>query len=201
MTKDAEKLLKYIVNKSNMDNDTEVSIEINDLKDIPNIGIAKHKLLKELEAAGVISGYKENTLGELYAYLTTDGREYFEEKEQKDTMSNNGMIINMNGGQLNLARDNATIHATQNNGVNGNELYDIIRGIMENLSGLEKEDAEEIVDVVEMAKNELAKPEPKVSRLKNCLTLIAPMFTIANGFPALVANLQKLQEFINLYVH
>jgi len=200
MTKDAEKLLKYIVNESKKQNSTEVSIEINDITDIPNVRIAKNKLLDELEVAGVISGYKENTLGELYAYLTTDGQEYFEEKEQEDTMSNSGMIINVNGGQLNFARDNATIHATQNNGVNGNELDDIIRGIMENLSGLEKEDADEISDIVEIAKDELTKPEPKLSRLRNCLTLITPMFTIANGIPTLASNLQKLQEFIMQYM-
>lgn len=203
MTKDAEKLLKYIVDKSNKDNRTEVSIEINDLKNIPNMKIAKNKLLKELEVAGVISGYKENVLGELYAYLTTDGQDYFKEKKQEDPMGNTGMIINMNmnGGQFNLAKDNATINATQNNGVNGNELDDIIKGIMENLSGLEKKDADEITDIVEMAKDELIKPEPKVSRLRNCLALIAPMFTIANGIPTLAVNLQRLHDFISLHIH
>ena len=199
MTKDAEKLLKYIVDKSNRNNDTEVTIEINDLKDIPNIRIAKNKLLKELEVAGVISGYKENTLGELYAYLTTNGQEYFKEKKQEDTISNS-MIINMNGGQLSFAKDNATIYATQNNGVNGNELDDIIKGIVDNLKDLKKEDADEIADVVEMAKNELAKPQPKMSRLRNCLTLIAPMFTIVNGIPTLATNLQRLQELIIQYI-
>lgn len=199
MTKDAEKLLKYIVDKSYKDNETEVSIEISELKNIPNIGIIKNKLLDELQVAGVISDYKENILGELFAYLTTDGQEYFDEKEA-DIMNRNGMVINMSGGQLNFAKDNATIYATQNDGVNGRELDDIIKRIMENISGLEKEDADEIIDVVEMAKNELIKPEPKVSRLRNCLTLIAPMFTIANGIPTLAANLQRLQEFIMQYI-
>lgn len=199
MTKDAEKLLKYIVDKSYKDNETEVSIEISELKNIPNIGIIKNKLLDELQVAGVISDYKENILGELFAYLTTDGQEYFDEKEA-DIMNGNGMVINMSGGQLNFAKDNATIYATQNDGVNGRELDDIIKRIMENISGLEKEDADEIIDVVEMAKNELIKPEPKVSRLRNCLTLIAPMFTIANGIPTLAANLQRLQEFIMQYI-
>lgn len=200
MTKDAEKLLRYIVDESKKQNNMKVSIELNNLKDIPNIGIVKNKLLKELEVAEVISGYTENVLGELYAYLTTDGQEYFEEK-QEDSMNNSGTIINMNGGQLNFAKDNATINATQNNGVNGNELDDIMKGIMENLSDLKKEDADKIADIVEMTKDELTKPEPKISRLKNCLTLIAPMFTIANGIPTLAANLQKLQEFINLHIH
>ena len=201
MTKDAEKLLKYIIDESKKQNNMKVSIEINNIKDIPNITIVKNKLLKELEAAGVISGYTENALGELYAYLSTDGQEYFEGKGKENVMSTNGMVINMNGGQFNLAKDNATINATQNNGVNGKELDDIIKEIMENLSDLKKEDADEIADIVEMAKDELTKPEPKVSRLRNCLTLIAPMFTIANGIPTLATNLQKLQEFIILHLH
>lgn len=196
MTKDAEKLLRYIVDKSIKDNDTEISIEIGELNNIPNIGIAKNRLLFELQTEGVISEYKENTLGELFAYVTTDGQGYFDGKEQEDLMSKRGMVINMNGGQLNFANDNAIINATQNNGVDGNELDDIIKGIMENLSGLKKEDADEIADIVEMAKNELIKPEPKVSRLRNCLSLIAPMFTIVNGMPTLTANLHNLQELI-----
>lgn len=200
MTKDAKKLLKYIVDISKKNNTTEVSIEINELKEIPNIGIAKNKLLDELQAIGAISEYKENILGELYVYLTTDGKEYFEDDEKEGLTNKNEMVIHMNGGQLNLANDNAAIYATQNIGVSGSELDDIIKEITQNLSGLNKEEAEEIADIAEMARCELVKPEPKVSRLKNCLTLIAPMFTIANGIPALATNLQKLQEFIMQYI-
>lgn len=200
MTKYAKKLLKYIVDISKKNNTTEVSIEINELKEIPNIGIAKNKLLDELQAIGAISEYKENILGELYVYLTTDGKEYFEDDEKEGLTNKNEMVIHMNGGQLNLANDNAAIYATQNIGVSGSELDDIIKGITQNLSGLNKEEAEEIADIAEMARCELVKPEPKVSRLKNCLTLIAPMFTIANGIPALATNLQKLQEFIMQYI-
>ena len=200
MTKDAKKLLKYIVDISKKNNTTEVSIEINELKEIPNIGIAKNKLLDELQAIGAISEYKENILGELYVYLTTDGKEYFEDDEKEGLTNKNEMVIHMNGGQLNLANDNAAIYATQNIGVSGSELDDIIKGITQNLSGLNKEEAEEIADIAEMSRCELVKPEPKVSRLKNCLTLIAPMFTIANGIPALATNLQKLQEFIMQYI-
>lgn len=200
MTKDAKKLLKYIVDISKKNNTTEVSIEINELKEIPNIGIAKNKLLDELQAIGAISEYKETILGELYVYLTTDGKEYFEDDEKEGLTNKNEMVIHMNGGQLNLANDNAAIYATQNIGVSGSELDDIIKGITQNLSGLNKEEAEEIADIAEMARCELVKPEPKVSRLKNCLTLIAPMFTIANGIPALATNLQKLQEFIMQYI-
>lgn len=113
------------------------------------------------------------------------------------------MTINVNGGQVNIANDSSTMNIKQNNynsGVNVSELDGIIKGIMENLSGLKEEDADKVVDVVEMAKEELDKPEPKASRLRNCLTLIAPMFTVANGIPTLVGNLQKLVDYITPYV-
>ena len=77
--------------------------------------------------------------------------------------------INASGGQVNIAKGNATINATQN--------------------------------IVEIAREELAKSKPKVGRLRNCLTLIAPMFTIANGIPTLSTNLQRLQEYISSYIH
>lgn len=115
-------------------------------------------------------------------------------------MEDNNMTFNVNGGQVNFAKDNATIYAIQNDGINVNELDSIIKGIMENLSNLKKEHAEEIRDVVDMAKEELVKPEPKVSRLRNCVTLIAPMLTIANGIPSLMNNLQRLVDYIILFI-
>lgn len=110
------------------------------------------------------------------------------------------MAFNMYGGQFNYARDNAMINATQNNGVSVNELDEIIKGIMNNLSGLKEEDAENIRDVVDMAKEELTKPEPKTGSLRNCLSLIAPMITVANGVPVLMDNLQKLMDYITPFI-
>lgn len=115
-------------------------------------------------------------------------------------MEDKNITFNMNGGQLNYARDNGTIYATQNNGDNTNSLDIILKEIMENLSGIEKEEADKIRDVVDMAKEELVKPEPKVSRLRNCVTLIAPMLTIANGIPALAKSLQRLVDYIKPFI-
>ena len=108
----------------------------------------------------------------------------------------NNMTFNISGGQFNIAKDNGNITAIQNNGIGNDELDAIIREIKNNLSDLKKEEAEEIMDVMDIAREELAKPQPKISRLRNCITLIAPMMTIANGIPALSSNLQKFQEFI-----
>ncbi len=116
-------------------------------------------------------------------------------------MEDKNITYTISGGQINIAQDNSTINATQNNGVSTNELDNIIKGIVENLSSLKKEKADELIDVVNMAKEELEKPKPKVSRLRNCVTLISPMVTIANGIPTLANNLQKLVEYISFFIH
>lgn len=115
-------------------------------------------------------------------------------------MENKSTTFNMNGGQMIIAKDNATMYITQNNGTNAKELEDIIKGIMENVDELKKEDAESIKDTLEIVKEEISKQNPKVSRLRNCVTLIAPMFTIVNGIPNLRINLQRLVDFIMSYI-
>lgn len=121
------------------------------------------------------------------------------ERKIKD-MENRNVTLNISGGQINIAKDNATINAVQNNGIGKSELEVIIQGIKDNLSGLKKEDAEEILDVLEMINTELAKPEPRKIRLQHCLGLIAPMITITNGIPVLAANLQKFHDFVIQYI-
>lgn len=37
------------------------------------------------------------------------------------------------------------------------------------------------MDIIDMAKTELAKPAPQPSRLRNCVTLLGPMFTVAKA--------------------
>lgn len=106
----------------------------------------------------------------------------------------------LNDSPMIVGDDNLVIKQNLNNEKGVNELDNIIKGIIENLSDLDKENAENIKDIVEMAKEELGKPKPKVSRLRNCVSLIAPMFTIANGIPVLVENLQKLVDYISLYI-
>ena len=64
-------------------------------------------------------------------------------------------------------------------------------------TGLKPEEAEQITDIVEMVQEELKKPEPKPGRLRNALTTLAPMMTIANGIPVLCENLQKLIDYIS----
>ena len=112
----------------------------------------------------------------------------------------NHMTFNISGGQFNLAKDNGNITAIQNNGIGNNELDAVIREIKNDLFDIRKEDADEIIDIMDMAKEELAKQQPKISRLRNCIALVAPMMTIANGIPNLLDNLEKFQRFIERYI-
>ena len=115
-------------------------------------------------------------------------------------MNKRNTIVNISGGQINIAKDNAIINAIQNKGMDGNELETIFQAIKENLFGLKKDDVDAMLDLLEQVKEELDKEEPKKSRLQNCLKIIAPMITIANGIPVLATNLQKLHDFIIQYI-
>lgn len=200
MSKDAERLLKYIVDEAGKLNITAIRFNVKEVKNIPNINFGIPKLLSELKVCGMLNSYIIVLGGYVEVYLTTDGMEYFDEKEKVEMENKNSMIFNISGGQVNVAKDNATVNAVQNNSVSKSELDNIIKNIMDNLSDLRKEDVDGIEDVIDMAREELTKPEPKSNRLRNCLTLIAPMITIANGIPALATNLQKLQDFIIQYI-
>lgn len=118
-------------------------------------------------------------------------------------MKSKNITINANGGIVSIANEGSTMTVNQynyNNGLSGKELDTIIKGIMDHLSGLKKEEADKIVEVVEMAKEELTKPESEVSKLRKYLTILAPMVTVTNGIPALAGNLQKLADYITSYI-
>lgn len=115
-------------------------------------------------------------------------------------MNEKNITFNMNGGQVNYSQDNSIINAAQYYGENEDKLSDIFKRIEENLQELKEEDAEKLSDAVDMIKEELTKSEPRASRLKSSVALIAPMITIANGIPMLADNLRKLLEHIRPYI-
>lgn len=129
-------------------------------------------------------------------------KDYKKMKESTEKLMDkkNNIIFNISGGQVNISKDNSSLNTIQNNGSSANELDNIIKEIMESVHSLDKENAGKIIDILELTKEELSKAEPKQSRLKNCLSLIAPMFTISNGIPVLYHNLLKLQDFIMKFI-
>lgn len=108
------------------------------------------------------------------------------------------IVWNVNGGQVNIASGNAIINATQNESVNNAELENIIKNIMDNVSGLDKEDADTIIDSVEMIREEIMKLEPKRNIISSGIKLLTSMISIANGIPALAENIQKFIDYVQL---
>lgn len=109
----------------------------------------------------------------------------------------------MNGVQFNISKDDSTLYVTQYNVDNNKQLFElenIIKVIADNIYSLEKQKADKLMDIVEMVKAELIRPVPQSSRLRNCLMLLEPMFTVANGVPVLIENLQKLQKLILTFI-
>ena len=106
----------------------------------------------------------------------------------------------VSGGQVNIANDNSTINATQNNGIDEKELDKLITVITDNISSLEEENREMLNDTLELVKEELSKQRPKVSRLKNCVTLLSPIMGIAVNTPKLVSGISNLIKYINTII-
>ena len=108
---------------------------------------------------------------------------------------------NVSGGQVNIANDNATVNAIQNNCENTNEILEVIEAIKKNVTVLPKEDAETVLDSIDMIQDEIMKAEPKGKIISNGIKLLAPIISIANGYPVLVANLNKFVEIVSSYIH
>lgn len=109
------------------------------------------------------------------------------------------ITFNNYGGQVNYAKDNATINATQNYGLKENELGKIINDIIDNISYFNKEDSETILDTLNMIHDELSKKKPSGSCLRNCVTLLSPMVTIANGIPQIAEKIGAVISYISQY--
>ena len=110
------------------------------------------------------------------------------------------IVFNVSGGQVNVANDNATVNAIQNNGLNLDEVEKLVKGIVDNTDGLDDSNTEVLVETVEMIKEELARPQPKKSVIGAGIKLIAPIVTIANGIPTLATNIQAFIDYIMPYI-
>lgn len=104
--------------------------------------------------------------------------------------------ITVNNGQVNLATDNATINAVQNNGVDVNQLKMLIDTIRKEATGnCTSDDMDTVNESLEVIENELTQPSPKKSLLKTAITgLNAIKGTIE--FSAAVAALVQFAQAI-----
>ena len=116
-------------------------------------------------------------------------------------MNERNMTVNISGKQINIAKDNATIRAIQNNRIEEKELDVAIKAIVDNLSTLNEENTYKILNILGQIKGEMDKENPKINHLKNCLKRIEQVINITNGIPALTVNLQKLYNIIKCTIN
>lgn len=203
MRKDSEKILEILLKMRAEQGSDHIKTKASDFKDIPNIEMNRSDILKDLIRNNCVSEISSLSInGEMNVYLTLDGIDYFNDKkkEEVDKMKN-GMTINVrDNAQFNFAQDNGVVYATQNNGIKADDLNNLVKNIMDNLSGLSKEDSETVVDAVEMIQEEVMKPEPKGRIISNGIKLLAPIISIANGTPVLLENLQKFVEYSKTFL-
>jgi len=137
-----------------------------------------------------------NVLSEIIDYLKMVNVDYYEEGKN---MLRESVTFNING-QVNITGDGGNICAVQNNNININEIDIIVREIMQNISKVSHEDAETIVDAVEMVQEEIKKNEPNKKVISNGIKLIATMISVVNGIPNLAENLKKFVEYISAMI-
>ena len=118
--------------------------------------------------------------------LNTDKAE-----EKKKNMS-----LTINGGMVNISQDHSKMNINQNNGIDIDELEKIVKGIKDDMSNLNQQEQDEVMKIVNSIKLELIKPVPRIGKLRSCLTMLAPTFTIANGIPTLMNNIQQLKTYV-----
>lgn len=109
--------------------------------------------------------------------------------------------ITVNDGQVNLAMDNATIYATQNNGVDIatlKKLIDDIKSDMsDNLSETEKED---INDSLETIENEMSKSQPKKGLVRTALTVLKNIKDVVGVGVSIADSISNLINFVQSFI-
>lgn len=103
-----------------------------------------------------------------------------------------------NGGQMNIANDNATIYATYNHYEEQSELELLVSQIKDaDLSALNEEEQEVLIDNVDVIQEQLNSDEPKKGFIRSAIAGISGLIYKS---AALTEPLQKLIEFAKPYI-
>lgn len=111
------------------------------------------------------------------------------------------ITYNINGNQVNFAKDNGTVNAVQNNnGIDANELHKLISAMKSelspDLSDEDKADAEESIDIIE---TELESGKPDEQKVKSQFKLLGRIdagVKFASAVAALLTFADKVYPFL-----
>lgn len=105
--------------------------------------------------------------------------------------------ITVNDGQVNLAMDHATINATQNNGINMDELKALLDNLRREAVNISNDnDIETINESIEVIESELTQTTPRKSLVKTALAGLKTVKGTVEFGSAVIALIQFVQEFL-----
>lgn len=133
---------------------------------------------------------EENNIPEvLRVRINQKGRERYE-----DILNKKNIIYVTGHAQVNIANDNSTISATQNNGIDYNELERLISNLLAHVDSIEdKKDREIANERIEVIREELRKDRPRKSILNAAINAIKAVA----GTAEFVAAALAIYTFIN----
>lgn len=119
MSKDAAKLLKYIVDKYQITHSAQFEFQDYECTnlEIPGFNSVVKELGLELENNGLISNFTYSITGNISGILTTDGIEFLD-KEAADINKCNSIVYN--SGQIIVSNDNSAVNAICGNNNSNN---------------------------------------------------------------------------------
>ncbi len=133
-------------------------------------------------------------INNIEAYLTRIGIEMGYDEEVK-------YMITVNGGQVNISKDQSTINAVQNNGTNSEELIKLVEVIKtllnDNISNDEKEMIEENIETIQ---GELQNESPKRALVKTCIMGLKVAITNLPTAIALCSNVEKFIVYVKTMI-
>lgn len=100
--------------------------------------------------------------------------------------------VTVHNGQAIIASDNATVTATNNVGLNVDELAKLISDVRATSTGLSQEDQQNVTDSLEVIENEVITDKPKKGMLRTAITTLKTIKGVTEFSAAVVA----LAEFI-----
>ena len=155
----------------------------------------KAKTVKPIEFKGPRNNKFKFTSNPYYEYWITDNGAAYYESDFQETIKRKAETntYNISGNQVNIANDQATIVATQNNGIDIEELDRLVQNIKSLLTNsIPPEVTEVITDSVDALQEELKKDSPKKGIVKTAisgLTGAFPRITEAVELTAAVATI------------
>lgn len=188
-------LLKEIIEiENNNGNISEFLAEKvnNDERDI------QRGIIGTLQSNGLLNVFwASNTV--TYATLTQAGRTFFE-REQK-YKERNPQYVYINGNQVNIAKDNATLLATQNNGIT--EFNELVKILKENIEkeNITEDLKKEILENTEGIMEELNRNSPRKGILKSFSEGLNQSIKLIPNVMEVSANIATIISFLQSFIN